>query len=333
MSAPRLRVGVVGAGYFGRFHALKVAAGARTVLSGVHDAVAGRAEALAREAGCAALGWSELLERSDAIVVASPAATHHGAAAAALRAGRHVLVEKPVAATLAEADDLIGLANAGSLVLQVGHLLRYSPERQAIAAHMARPAHIECTRIAPFKPRGTDVSVVLDLMIHDLDMVLSLVDSDLESVDAVGARIVSGHLDIANARLRFANGCVATLVASRVSAHTERRMQLVGAEGYATLDFTERALRLVTVPGGDARVVSWPASDLVAAEHAAFAAAILDGKEVLVDGAAGRRALAAALAVEEGIAATMARAVAGGLLTCDLATIGAGRAADFQANR
>jgi len=333
MSGSRLRVGVVGAGYFGRFHALKVAAGARTVLSGVHDAVAARGAALAEEVGCPALAWPELLARSDAIVVASPAATHHAAAAAALRAGRHVLVEKPVAATLAEADDLIALARAGGLVLQVGHLLRYSPERAAIMAHMQRPAYVECIRAAPFKPRGTDVSVVLDLMIHDLDMVLSLVGSTLVGVDAVGGCVASGHVDIANARLRFADGCVATLVASRVSAHTERRMRLFGEAGSITLDFAERSLHLVrrqnaapplaeggsadscaAVEAGTGQSFIWPATDLVEAEHAAFAAAILDRAPVLVDGAAGRRALAAALAVEAAIADSTARAVAGGLL-------------------
>jgi predicted dehydrogenase len=323
MSLPKLRVGVAGAGYFGRFHALKVAAGARTVLSGVHDAVPQRAAALAAEAGSIALGWDALLAASDAVVVASPAAAHHAAAAAALRAGRHVLVEKPIAASLAEADELIALARNHALVLQVGHLLRYSPERAAIVARMPLPAYIECTRIAPFKPRGTDVSVVLDLMVHDLDMVLSLVAAPVEAVDAIGASVASPHLDMANARLRFANGAVASLVASRVATRTERRMRLFGREGLLSLDFTERTLRHLprppagTVPdlsGAAVAQATWPAVDLIEAEHAAFAAAILDGAAVLVDGPAGRRALEAALLVEHAIAESQARASAGGLL-------------------
>ena len=310
----RVRIGVVGAGYFGRFHALKVAAGARSVLVGVHDAVAGRAEGLAAEAGCAALGWEALLGACDAVVIASPAASHHAMAAAALRAGRHVLVEKPVATSLAEADALVELARAGGLVLQVGHLLRYSPERAAIVARMARPAYIECTRVAPFKARGTDVSVVLDLMVHDLDMVLSLVDAKLEAVEAVGARVASACVDMANARLRFGNGAVAMLVASRVAERTERRMRVFGAEGVLTLDFGARVLRHVARHGEEGEEVRWAEADLIAAEHAAFAASVLDGVAVLVDGVAGRRALEAALMVEAAILASTQRAVAGGLL-------------------
>ena len=308
-----LRVGVVGAGYFGRFHALKVAAGARSVLGGVCDAVPERAAALAAELGCLALGWEALLAGCDAVVIASPAATHHVAAAAALRAGKHVLVEKPIAASLEEADGLIGLALAGGLVLQVGHLLRYSAERAAIVGRVARPAFIECTRVAPFKARGTDVSVVLDLMVHDLDMVLSLVDAPLEGVEAVGMAVASGYVDLAHARLRFGNGAVAMLVASRVAGRTERSMRVFGAEGVLELDFGARVLRHVR-PGGAEEGGDWAAGDLSAAEHAAFAAAVLDGAPVLVDGAAGRRALEAALMVEAAIAASREAAVAGGLL-------------------
>ena len=323
MSGSRLRVGVVGAGHFGRFHALKLAAGARTTLAGVFDPDGARAAKLAAEAGCPAIGWDDLLARCDAVVVASPAATHFSLASAALGRGRHVLVEKPITASLAEADALAGLAAASGLVLQVGHLLRYSAERAAIAARMARPIYIECVRIAPFKPRGTDVSVILDLMIHDLDLVLSLVDSPIVSVDAIGAPVASTHEDIANARLRFANGCVATITASRVSLRTERRMRLFGQEGYIAVDFATRSLTMIgrehgaPVPGlpeGRLETVTWQELDLIEAEHTAFAASVLDGAPVLVDAAAGRRALEAALAIEAGIADSRARAVAGGLI-------------------
>ncbi len=293
-----LRVGVAGAGYFGRFHAQKVAQGARSVLAGVHDPDAGRAAALAAEMGCAALTWEGLLAASEAVVVASPAAAHFGAAAAALRAGKHVLVEKPLAATLDEADALIGLAAERGLVLQVGHLLRYAPERAAVVARVARPRLIECVRVAPFRPRGTDVSVVLDLMVHDLDMVLSLVAAELVEVRAAGAVVASGRLDLVRAWLGFADGTVAVLSASRVAAAVERRMVVAGAEGVVELDFGARSLRHVR-PGGAEEMAGWEAADLIAAEHAAFAAAVLDGAAVLVDGAAGRRALEAALRVEQ----------------------------------
>ena len=303
-----LRVGVVGAGYFGRFHALKVAAGARTRLAGVADRDPARAEALASETRAPALPLEALLAVSDAIVVAVPAAAHHEVASAALAAGRHVLVEKPIASSLDEADALAALAASCGRVLQVGHLLRHSAEHRAISERIARPLYIETARLAPFKPRGTDVSVILDLMIHDLDLVLALVDSPIESVDALGAAVSSEREDIANARVRFANGCVATITASRISLKTERRMRVFSEEGYLSADFGARKLVMIgrarglPLPGtGGFRreEVSWREHDSLAAEHEAFAAACLDGAPVLVDAAAGRRALAAALAVAE----------------------------------
>ncbi|WP_297370785.1 Gfo/Idh/MocA family protein [Acidocella sp.] len=323
MPGRQVRVGIVGAGHFGRFHALKVAASGRAVLAGLHDRDTGRAAAVAREVRAPVLEWAALLDASDAVVVATPAETHFALAGAALGAGRHVLVEKPIAATLAEASALGELAAARGLVLQVGHLLRYSAEHRAISARMHRPLYLECVRIAPFKPRGTDVSVILDLMIHDLDLVLALVDSPIESVDAVGAPVASAHEDIANARVRFANGCVATITASRISLKTERKMRLFSQEGYMSVDFTARKLMMIgrerglPIPGtGGGRMedVTWKEHDALAAEHEAFVAAILDGAPVVVDAAAGARALAAALAVSESMAASRARAEASGLI-------------------
>ena len=208
-------------------------------------------------------------------------------------------------------------------MLQVGHLLRYSAEHGAIAARIARPLYIEATRIAPFKPRGTDVSVILDLMIHDLDLVLSLVDSDIESVDAVGAAVSSEFEDIANARVRFVNGCVATITASRIALKTERKMRLFSQEGYLSVDFVARQLTMIgrehgmPVPGAEnfkLDQASWQDHDVLEAEHAAFVASCLDGAPVLVDAAAGRRALAAALAVSEGMARSRAQAEQSGLV-------------------
>jgi predicted dehydrogenase len=320
----KLRIGVLGAGHFGRFHALKIAGNPRAVLAGVCDTDLDRAAAVAAEAGGAAvLDLAGLVGAADAIVVATPAEQHFGHAEQVLRAGRHVLVEKPMAATLEQADRLIALAAEAGRVLQVGHLLRYSAEHAAIAARIARPLYIEATRIAPFKPRGTDVSVILDLMIHDLDLVLSLVDSPIESVDALGAAVSSAFEDIANARVRFANGCVATITASRVSLKTERKMRLFSEEGYCSADFVARRLTMVgraqgmPIPGTDGFLldeVAWEDHDVLEAEHAAFAAACLDGAKLVVDGAAGRRALAAALAVTESIADSRRRAMASGLI-------------------
>ena len=319
-----LRIGVAGAGYFGRFHALKVASTPRVAPAGIFDLDGARAASVGAEAGGApALGWDALLEASDAIVVAAPADAHFDLARSALLAGKHVLIEKPIAATLAEADVLAALAAEQGRVLQVGHLLRYSAEHRAISSRITRPLYIECARIAPFKSRGTDVSVILDLMIHDLDLVLALVDSPIESVDALGAAVSSPHEDIANARVRFANGCVASITASRVSLKTERRMRVFSEEGYLSADFVarklvmlgrERGLPLPGTGGFRREEVSWRDADSLQAEHEAFVAACLDGAPVLVDAGAGRRALAAALAITDGIRTSRQRAIASGLV-------------------
>ena len=323
MAADRMHVGVVGAGYFGRFHAQKLAASARATLSGVCDSDPARAAVVARECRAPVLDWDALLAASDAIVVAAPAAAHYTLADAAMRMGRHVLVEKPIAATLEEADALAARAAASGVVLQVGHLLRYSAEHRAISARMARPLYIDCVRIAPFKPRGTDVSVILDLMIHDLDLVLALVDSPIVGVDAVGAPVASIHEDIANARVRFENGCVAAITASRISLKTERKMRLFSQEGYMSVDFAgrklmmigrERGIPLPGTGGGRLEEITWKEHDALEAEHAAFAASVLDAAPLVVDAAAGRRALAAAIAVTESMAASRARAMASGLI-------------------
>ncbi len=319
-----LRIGVAGAGYFGRFHALKVAASRRAVLSGVSDPDAIRAASVAKEAGGApVLKFAALLQASDSVIIAAPAEAHYDLAGAALRAGRHVLVEKPIAATLDQADALAAWATARGLVLQVGHLLRYTAERAAIAERIRRPLYIESTRIAPYKPRGTDVSVILDLMIHDLDLVLSLVDSEIESVDAMGAAVSSAHEDIANARVRFCNGCVASITASRISLKTERRMRLFSQEGYLSADFGARKLVMINrerglpLPGTGFRreEIGWREDDALAAELDAFVSAITDGMPVLVDAAAGRRALMAALMVTEAMAQSYDRMRLSGLLS------------------
>src|SRR5690349_14112964 len=226
MQESPLRVGIAGAGHFGRYHALKVAASDRAKLAGIYDIDVERAKTVGWEAGAPSTAFEPLLAACDALIVASPAETHHALAAAALRAGKHVLVEKPIAATLDEAGELKTLAEQGGVVLQVGHLERFSAAYGAISGRIGRPLYIEATRIAPFKPRGTDVSVILDLMIHDLDLVLSLVDSEIEGVDAIGGAVASQHEDIANARLRFRNGAVASITASRISPRIERRMRI-----------------------------------------------------------------------------------------------------------
>nr|WP_218061484.1 Gfo/Idh/MocA family oxidoreductase [Ameyamaea chiangmaiensis] len=319
-----MRVGLVGAGHFGRFHALKIAANPREHLVAVLDPDPERAAAVVAQAGGAVVhSLDDLLAQCEAVVIAAPAEHHFSLAGRALEAGRHVLVEKPIAATLEQASALTALARAKGRVLQVGHLLRYSAEHAAITRRIHRPLYIEATRIAPFKPRGTDVSVILDLMIHDLDLVLAIVDSPIESVDAIGAAVSSAHEDIANARVRFTNGCVAAITASRISLKTERRMRLFSEEGYLSADFVKRELSMIGrdrgVPlpgtGGFRReAVTWRDHDNLAAEHDAFVASCLDGAPVKVDGEAGRRALEAALAVTTSITESRNRWTAAGLI-------------------
>ncbi len=323
MNTRRLRVGVAGAGHFGRYHALKLAASARAELAGVHDRNPERAAKVAAETGVGALSLAELLDASEAVVVAVPAASHHAIGLAALRAGRHVLMEKPIAATLEEADQLADLALADGLVLQIGHLERFSAAHGAILGRAGAPLYIEASRCGPFKQRGTDVSVVLDLMIHDLDLVLELVASPLEAVEAVGAPVASARVDLANARLRFASGAVASISASRVAPRVDRRMRIFGARGCVAVDFAARRLSVTArghgepaagLPGFGTETACWQEHDALEAEHAAFIAAVLDGAPVPVDAAAGRRALAAALRVEAAIGDARDRMRVSGLL-------------------
>jgi len=319
----RLNIGLIGAGHFGRFHALKLAAATRASLSGIADPDAERAKAVAWETGTEVRDVATLLQVSDAVIIAAPAELHFALAAQALRAGKHVLVEKPIAATLDQAAELAVLARDAGKVLQVGHLERFSAAHGAVTARMGKPLYIEAVRIAPFKPRGTDVSVILDLMIHDLDLILALINEPIAHVDAVGAAVASAHDDIANARIKFTNGAVATITASRISLKTERKMRIFSQTGYLTVDFSARKLTLIgrdigmQLPGFEEFGVenaSWEDHDALAAEHAAFIASILDGAKVVVDAQAGRRALAAALAVSSAIAEARALAEASGLV-------------------
>ncbi|HTI00478.1 MAG TPA: Gfo/Idh/MocA family oxidoreductase [Acidisoma sp.] len=320
-----VKLGVAGVGHFGRFHALKAAASPQAQLVGVYDRDPERARTVGWEAGAPPLPFAELIAASDAIIIAAPAEAHYELAAQAIRAGRHVLIEKPIASTLEEADSLAALAAEHNVVLQVGHLERFSAAHGAVSARMGQPLYIEAVRVAPFKPRGTDVSVILDLMIHDLDLVLALVDAPIESVDAVGAAVASAHEDIANARVRFTNGCVATITASRISLKTERRMRIFAQSGYIAVDFAGRKLTAIgkdqggfPVPGMpefSVKEMSWEDHDSLAAEHKAFYASVVEGAPVLVDAAAGRRALAAAIAVKVAMDRSNAIVTASGLFT------------------
>ena len=251
-AADALRLGVVGAGHFGRYHAQKMAAldGARLVA--VADVDAERAAAVAGPLGADTVAdHRALIGRVDAASVAVPAAAHHAVVKDFLDAGIHVLVEKPFTETVATAQDLSALAEAKGLVLQVGLIERFSDAFQAIAPRIARPLYIESVRVSPFSQRGTDVSVVLDLMIHDIDIILALVDSPVTDIDAVGTPVFSGSEDVANARLKFANGCVANVTASRVSIKTERTLRIFQPDMYIKVDHGERSVRIARKKNDD----------------------------------------------------------------------------------
>jgi predicted dehydrogenase len=315
MSLPdaRLALGILGVGHFGRFHALKAAANPRIRLVGLHDADAARMAAVAADVGAPPMEAEALIAAAEALIVAAPTRFHFTLAATALRAGRHVFIEKPIAATLEQADALIACAAAAGRVLQVGHIERFSAAFRAVTAAAAggRALSWEAVRTAPFRPRSLDVSVVLDLMIHDIDLVLTLAGAEPEAIEAVGAAVASDLPDFAVARLRFADGRAAVITASRVSLAMERRLRVLGSEGEMSVNFLDRSLAmlrrggaepLAAMPGHGIDRATWTDHDSLEAEQAAFVAACLDGAPVVVDGAAGRRALKVALAVEAAIA-------------------------------
>jgi predicted dehydrogenase len=302
-----IRAAVVGCGHFGRFHAEKYAALADVELVAVVDCDLGAAQALGMRLGVVALSDpAALAGRAEAASVAVPTGAHCAVASRLLEAGLHVLVEKPIAASLAEADALIALAAARGRVLQVGHLERFNAAVLALADVLERPLFVESHRIAPFKPRGTDVDVVLDLMIHDIDLIQALVGAPLASVDAVGVPVLSATDDIANARLRFEGGCIANVTASRVSLKSERRMRVFQRDAYLSIDF-QAGTASIARKGQGQMVPGMPEiglerrrfddNDPLRLEIEAFLAAIRGSRPVAVTGADGRRALETALRI------------------------------------
>lgn len=232
-----VRVGVVGVGRLGREHARILAESDECRLAGVHDRALDRGERVARDLGTRHhRDLQGLLSSTDAVVVAVPTAAHHAVALAALEAGCHVLVEKPLTATLEEAEDLVRSAARRGLRLYGGHVERFNPAVREAWPHLADPRFVESVRIAPFRERGTDVPVVLDLMIHDIDLVLGMVDAGVREVRAVGVSVLSDSLDVANARLVFDDGAVADLTASRVSPARVRELRCFQRTGLISLD-------------------------------------------------------------------------------------------------
>ncbi|HJZ53921.1 MAG TPA: Gfo/Idh/MocA family oxidoreductase [Gemmataceae bacterium] len=249
----RLRMAVIGVGHLGQHHARILAGFPDVELAGVADANPEQARTIAERLGTAAYDHFEpLLGRVDAVSVVTPTIFHHHVASAFLRHRIPVMVEKPVCRTVAEANDLIELAQRAGVPLQVGHIERFNPAFEELARRPIRPKFVEAERHGPFTGRSIDIGAVLDLMIHDLDLLLALVGGPVRGVAAVGAAVFGGHEDMVNARLEFANGCIAHVTASRITQRPKRRLRIWAPEGYAGIDFVSRKLTLVQ-PGEEVR--------------------------------------------------------------------------------
>ena len=306
-----IRTAVVGAGYFGSLHADKLARIPASRLIAVVDTHETRAAAVATKHGVLALiDPAELVGRIDAAIVAVPTRSHYEVARRLIDAGIHVLIEKPITEEPESARDLVARAARRDLVLQVGHLVRFSAVATAVRARIRDPLYIEAFRITPFRDRGTDVSVTLDLMIHDIDLILDFVKAPIDSVEAIGIPVLSATEDIVNTRLRFQNGCFATLTASRVSFKSERKMRIFEPESYLGIDFVERSLRTVerkpasgggTKPEITIASQTYEEKDELYEEDAAFLAAIAGRTKPLVTGEDGVRAVEAAMLITENL--------------------------------
>jgi predicted dehydrogenase len=245
VTAP-LRVGVVGVGYLGSIHARIYAGMANAELVGVADIDPKTAERVAAEHGCSSFTDPyALLDQVDAVSVAVPTTAHKEVALPYLEAGKHVLLEKPIAPSVVEAQQIVDAADRADVVLLIGHLERFNAGIMALADRVKDPRFIEVHRLGTFVERATDVDVVTDLMIHDIDIVLSLIESELTYVSAVGSPVITNHIDIANARLEFANGAVANVTASRVSSKKFRRIRVFGHDSYLALNFIDQQIEIV----------------------------------------------------------------------------------------
>ncbi|HSE59889.1 MAG TPA: Gfo/Idh/MocA family oxidoreductase [Nitrospiraceae bacterium] len=306
---PKIRTGVIGVGHLGQHHARLYAALPESELIGVFDADPERARLMAeRHGGLAFSRLDELIDSVQAVSVAVPTTAHYEVTKRCLDRGRHVLVEKPIAARLAEAQELVRLAAERGCILQVGHSERFNPVMLAARPHIDAPSFIECHRLSSFGERGTDVDVILDLMIHDLDMVLSFNPGPVEEVRAAGVPVLSSHVDIANARIQFGGGCVANLTSSRVSMNRMRRLRVFQRDRYVSVDYQTRhavVYRRRTDQGAkpqlDMEQLVGSDEEPLKLQLQSFLASVMTGAPAVVSGEAGAAALALAYQVREAI--------------------------------
>lgn len=315
-SMNEIRAAVIGVGYLGRFHAQKYAQSGHCRLVAVADERPEAREAVAAEVGTRAVAdYRQLLGEVDAVSIVTPTPAHFSIARDFLAAGAHVLVEKPITETAREAHELIELAAAGGRTLQVGHLERFNSAILAAEPHLRAPRFVECHRLAPYRERGTDVNVVLDLMIHDIDLVQTIVAAPVLTIDAIGTPVFSDAIDIANARIRFANGCVVNATASRVSLRVERKMRIFEDEAYLSLDLQQKILTLIRKREGAGTPGQLPVhieeqsleqGDALKAEIESFLECIRTGRPPVVSGEDGLTALQTAMRITEQVNESLA---------------------------
>ncbi len=307
----KIRTAVVGVGYLGRFHAEKYAGMQDVDLIGVADTDIPQGRRIAAQFGTRFFrDHQELIGMVDAVSIVVPTQHHYEVSRDFLNAGVDLLIEKPITANLNEAENLISLADEKGCIIQVGHLERFNPAVRALDGLIHNPRFIESHRLSVFKDRGTDVSVVLDLMIHDIDIILNFVRSAVRTIHAAGISVVSSHVDIANARLEFANGCVANVTASRISAKNERKIRLFQKEAYISVDFANRGITIVrpdlnnangVIPGMALEQHAFNQGDALDAELRAFVGSVRQRSLPEVTGQMGRDALRIALDIMDQI--------------------------------
>ena len=319
----KVTAAVIGVGYLGRFHAQKYVQAEQCELVGVVDSRQEARDAVAGELGTRSIAdYRELLGAVEAVSVVTPTPAHFSIARDFLDSGAHVLVEKPITETPREARELIEIASGRGRILQVGHLERFNSAILAAEPYLRAPRFVECHRLAPYRERGTDVNVVLDLMIHDIDIVQTIVGAPVKTIEAIGTPVFSESIDIANARITFTNGCVVNATASRVSLKTERKMRIFAPpDAYLSLDLQQKIVTLIRKrgpgePPGPLPVTieeqSLDPGDALKAEIDSFLACIRDGRPPVVTGEAGLMALETAISITEQVHRSLADGVKAG---------------------
>lgn len=314
----KLKIGVIGCGHLGRLHVKMHTMIENSELVGIFDVDNEKAQKVADEFSTKAYNnLDKLIHDCDGLIIVTSTSAHHDVAMKCLEKSKHVFIEKPITKTVEEAQELINKAEEKNVILQVGHIERYNPALNAVKDIEIAPKFIECHRLAQFNPRGTDVAVVLDLMIHDIDIILHLIDSPVEHIEASGVSVISGNIDIANARLRFKNGAVANVTASRISLKKMRKFRVFQKNGYLSLDFdngtaeifslsdkdkpVERGMSVTEI--GNKKVIydTRPKVEINALleENRDFVNSVLENKPVSITGADGMRALRVATEIVE----------------------------------